>query len=58
MKFVIFSNVYSQLILRWTCHVARMDEDRSSFTILTSRPTGNYRKLLRNPRRKWEDNIE
>ena len=26
--------------LRWACHVARMEEGRSAFNILTSKPTG------------------
>ena len=39
-------------ILRWAGHVARMEEDRSVFKILTGKPTGKRR-----PRRRWEDNI-
>ena len=27
--------------LTWVGHVARMEEDRSAFTILTGKPTGN-----------------
>ena len=26
--------------LRWACHVARMEEDRSAFKMLTGTPTG------------------
>ena len=26
--------------LRWACHVARMEDDRSAFKILTGTPTG------------------
>jgi hypothetical protein len=37
--------------LRWAGHVARMEEGRSSFKILTGKPT------LGRPRRRWEDNI-
>jgi hypothetical protein len=37
--------------LRWARHVARMEEGRSSFKILTGKPTG------KRPRRRWEDNI-
>ena len=40
--------------LRWTGHVARMEEGRSAFKILTGKPTGK-RPLVR-PRRRW-DNI-
>ena len=30
--------------LRWTGHVARMEEGRSAFKILTGTPAGNFRK--------------
>ena len=39
--------------LRWAGHVARMEEGRSAFKILTGTPAGN--RPLRRPR--WEDNI-
>ena len=38
-----------------TEHVARMEEDRSAFKILTGKPTGKI--PLGNPRRRWEHNI-
>ena len=41
--------------LRWAGHVARMEEGRSAFKILTSNPTG--KRPLRRLRRRWEDNI-
>ena len=41
--------------LRWTGHVARMEEGRSAFKILTGTPAGN--RCLGRPRRRWEDNI-
>ena len=41
--------------LRWAGHVARMEEGRSAFKILTGKPTG--KRPLRRPRRIWEDNI-
>ena len=41
--------------LRWSGHVARMEEDRSAFKILTGKPT--EKRPLRRPRRRWEDNI-
>ena len=41
--------------LRWAGHVARMEEGRSAFKILTGKPTG--KRPLRRPRRRWEDNI-
>ena len=39
--------------LRWAGHVARMEEGRSAFKILTSKPTGP----LGRPRGRWEDTI-
>ena len=36
-------------------HVARMEEGRSVFKILTGKPTG--KRPLGRPRRRWEDNI-
>ena len=41
--------------LRWVGHVARMDEGRSSFKILTGNRT--EKRPLGRPRRRWEDNI-
>ena len=41
--------------LRWAGHVARMEEGRSAFNILTSKPIG--KRPLGRPRRRWEDNI-
>ena len=41
--------------LRWAGHVARTEEGRSAFTILTGKPTG--KRPLGRPRRRWEDNI-
>ena len=35
--------------LRWAGHVARMEESRDAFKILTGKPTGK--------RRRWEDNV-
>ena len=37
--------------LRWAGHVARMEEGRCAFKILTGK------RPLRRPRRRWEDNI-
>ena len=36
-------------------HVARMEEGRSAFKILTGKPTG--KRTLGRPRRRWEENI-
>ena len=41
--------------LRWTGHVARMEEGRSALKILTGKPTG--KRPLGRPRHRWEDNI-
>ena len=41
--------------LRWAGHVARMEESRSAFKMLTGNPTG--KRPLGRPMRRWEDNI-
>ena len=41
--------------LRWAAYVARMEEGRSAFKILTGKPTG--KRPLGRPRRRWEDDI-
>ena len=41
--------------LGWAGHVARMEEGRSAFKVLTGKPTG--KRPLGRPRRRWEDNI-
>ena len=41
--------------LRWTDHVATMEEGGSALKILTGTPTG--KRLLGIPGRRWEDNI-
>ena len=41
--------------MRWTGHIGRIEESRSSFKILTGKPTG--KRSLGRPRRRWEDNI-
>ena len=41
--------------LRWAGHVARMENVRSAFKILTGKPTG--KRPLGSPRRRCEDNI-
>ena len=47
--------VIKSIGLRWAGHVARMEERRSAFKILTGKPTG--KRPLERPRRRWEDNI-
>ena len=41
--------------LIWVDHVARIEEDKSAYKILTGKPAGNM--PLGRPRRRWEDNI-
>ena len=41
--------------LRWAGHVARIEEGRSAFKIVTGKPTG--KRPLGRPRRRWEHNI-
>ena len=41
--------------LRWAGQVARIEECRSAFKILTGKPTG--KRSLGRPRRRWEDNL-
>jgi hypothetical protein len=40
---------------RWAGHVARMQEGRSAFKILTGTPAG--KRPLGRPMHRWEDNI-
>ena len=47
--------VFKSSRLRWAGHVARMEEGRSAFKILTGIPTG--KRPLGRPMRRWEDNI-
>ena len=47
--------VIKSRILRWGGDVARMDEGRSAFKILTGKSTG--KRPLGRPRGRWEDNI-
>ena len=42
-------------ILSWAVHVARMEQGRNAFKILTGKPTGN--RPLGGRRRRWEENI-
>ena len=41
--------------LRWAGHVARMEEGRPAFQMLTGTPAG--KRPLGRPRHRWEDNI-
>ena len=42
--------------MRWTGHVARMEERRGVYRVLVGKPEG--KRLLGRPRRRWEDNIK
>jgi hypothetical protein len=42
--------------MRWTGHVARMEEERSVYRVLVVKPEG--KRSLSRPRRRWEDNIK
>ena len=41
--------------IRWESRVARMEDCKNYFKILTAKPTG--KRLLGMPRHRWEDNI-
>ena len=41
--------------LKWAGHVARMEEGRSAFKILTNKSTG--KRPLGKTRHRWEDNL-
>ena len=51
---LIYSEIKSRR-LRWPGHLARMEEGRSAFNILTGKITGN--RPLGRPRCRWEVNI-
>ena len=42
--------------VRWTWHVARMEEGMGAFNIFATKPTG--KRSLGRPRRRWEHNIK
>ena len=48
-------NIVRVINYRWAGHVARMEEGRSAFIIISGKPTG--KRPLGRPRRRWEDNI-
>ena len=54
-KIIMKVRVTKSRRLRWAGRVARMEEGRSAFKILTGKPTG--KRPLGRPRRRWEDNI-
>ena len=62
MRNLIVCTVHSNIVrviksrrLRWVGHIARMEEGRSTYKILTGTPAG--RRHLGRPRRRWEDNF-
>jgi hypothetical protein len=42
--------------MTWTEHVIRLGENKNACRVLVAKPEGS--RLLRRPRRTWEDNIE
>ena len=42
--------------MRWSGHVARMEERRGACVVVVGKPQGKRR--LGRPRRRWEDNIK
>ena len=48
LKIKIYKTIVESRRLRWAGHVARMEEGRSAYKILTDKPTGN--KPLGRPR--------
>ena len=42
--------------MRWAGHLARMGAERGVHRVLVRKPEG--KRLLRRPRRRWEDNIK
>ena len=60
MKNVIVCTVYLVRAIkagrpRWAGNIAKMEEGRSAFKILTGTPSA--KRPLGRPRRRWEDNI-
>ena len=51
----MFILILEDRIFGWAGHLARMEEGRSAFNILSGKSKGN--RLLGRPRRRWEDNI-
>ena len=48
-------NIMCKYSFLWAVHVAKMEEDRSAFKILTGKPT--EKRTLGRPRCRWEDDI-
>ena len=58
-KLILIKNILANRLhkqrMRWAGNIARMEEGRNGFTILTGKFTG--KRPLGRPRRRWEDNI-
>ena len=61
---LIFNDNYTCIVreiksrrLRWAGHVAIMEEGRSTFKILASKPTGKRPLGWGGAKRRWEENI-
>jgi hypothetical protein len=48
--------VVKSIIMRWTGHVARMEEERGVHGVLVGKSEG--KRPLESPRHRWEDNIK
>ena len=59
-NFIVFTvhlfRVIKSRRFRWAGYVARMEESRCAFKMLTSKLTG--KRPLGRPRRRWEDNLK
>ena len=53
--YIIIVRVIKSRRLRWACHVARMEESRRAFKILTGTPI--EKRPLGWPRSRWDDYI-
>jgi hypothetical protein len=54
-KLLMKSTRYEKAMMRWTGHVASMQEKRKTYRLLAGKPAG--KRPLRRPSRIWEDNI-
>ena len=44
-------------MIDWAGHIARMEEGRSAFKILTGRPKPTGKRPFGKPKHRWKDNI-
>jgi hypothetical protein len=53
--FITIVRVITSIRMRWTGHVARMEESRGVYGVLVGKPEG--KRPFGRPRLRWEDNI-